>query len=74
MSWPSTDWQDLLAVWKDADADPDIPILKQAKPECAGLNQERRIRLAQVSPAVAQRLPIGGENSPYHHQSANGPK
>jgi hypothetical protein len=28
-----TAYQDLLALWKDAD--PDIPILKQAKSECA---------------------------------------
>jgi eukaryotic-like serine/threonine-protein kinase len=30
-------YQDLLNLWKDADADPDIPVLKQAKAEYAKL-------------------------------------
>ena len=29
--------QRLLTLWKDADPDPDIPVLKQAKPEYAKL-------------------------------------
>ncbi len=28
-------YQDFFALWKDADADPDIPILKEAKAEYA---------------------------------------
>jgi hypothetical protein len=30
-------YQDFLTLWKDADPDPDIPILKQAKAEYAKL-------------------------------------
>jgi hypothetical protein len=40
MAWEKdkakTSYQDFLAVWKDAD--PDVPILKQAKAEYAKLN------------------------------------
>jgi hypothetical protein len=31
-------YQDYLALWKDADPDPDIPILKEAKAEYAKLH------------------------------------
>jgi eukaryotic-like serine/threonine-protein kinase len=30
-------YQDFFALWKDADPDPDIPILKEAKAEYAKL-------------------------------------
>jgi hypothetical protein len=30
-------YQDFLTLWKDADPDPDIPILKEAKAEYANL-------------------------------------
>ena len=32
-----TAYQDFFALWKDADPDPDIPILKEAKAEYAKL-------------------------------------
>jgi hypothetical protein len=41
MLWQTTPlrlaYKDFLTLWKDADPDPDIPILKQAKAGCAKL-------------------------------------
>ena len=37
LSKPGATYQDFLTLWKDADPDPDIPILKESKAECAKL-------------------------------------
>ena len=51
-------YQDFLTLWKDAD--PDIPILKEAKAEYAKLqSQEKSCLLAHCLPIRGQQSEIG---------------